>query len=203
MYPFNSEYAFLNIYQAPDKNLKLWYKIAEKRKIVGLIGSDAKSKLRVTGDRFLRFPTYKQLFLLSSNHIVLTSELTGQFQGDSIKVMDALKNGQLYFSLDFLGSPKGFNFFAKSKSGKISGMGSEITGNDHQICFQEPKVQLKKTWAWIYHNGNKVHRFKKSDCFSPEKKGNYNLVYYRKIQRPWPFKALTVPWIYSNFIYKK
>ena len=47
MYPFNSEYAFLNIYQAPDRNLRLWNKIAEKRKIVGLIGSDAKSKLKV------------------------------------------------------------------------------------------------------------------------------------------------------------
>ena len=203
MYPFNSEYAFLNIYQAPDKNLKLWYKIAEKRKIVGLIGSDAKSKLRVTGDTFLRFPTYKQLFLLSSNHVVLTSELTGQLQGDSVKVMDALKNGQLYFSLDFLGNPKGFNFFAKSKSGKILGMGSEIKGLNYEICFQEPEAQLKKTWAVIHHNGKKLHKFKKSGCFNADKEGNYNLIYYRKIQRPWPFKSLTVPWIYSNFIYKK
>ncbi len=203
MYPFNSEYAFLNIYQAPDKNLKLWNTIAENRKIVGLIGSDAKSKLKLFGDNFLRFPTYKQLFLLSSNHVVLNSELTGQLQGDSEKIMDAFKSGQLYFSLDFLGNPKGFNFFGKTKAGGTIVMGQDLNLKNSELCFTEPETLIPKTWAVLYHKGQKLKSFQKASCFKPKLSGRYNLIYYRKIQRPWPFKALTVPWIYSNFIYVK
>lgn len=201
MYPFNSEYAFLNIYQAPDNNLRLWNKIAENRKIVGLIGSDAKSKLKVLGDKFLRFPSYKQLFLLSSNHIVLDSELTGQLKGDSEKVFKAFTEGKLYFSLDFLGNPRGFNFYAKLDQKKRRGMGSEVPQKGTELCFSEPDLKLKKTWAVIYHKGKKLKRFDSAGCLKPSEKGQYNVVYYRKIQRPWPFKSTTVPWIYSNFIY--
>lgn len=204
MYPFNSEYAFLNIYQDPKKNLKLWYEISQNRKIIGLIGSDAKSKLKIFGDNFLRFPTYKQLFQLSSNHLILNSELTGQLQSDSQKVFEALSEGQFYFSLDFLGDPKGFNFYAKLKDGRTKLMGSEIQNSKSiEICFDKPDLNLTRSWALIYLNGKKIHSFSESSCFQTQEPGNYNLIYYRKIKRPWPFRSLTVPWIYSNFIYFK
>lgn len=201
MYPFNSEYAFLNIYQEPKTNLRMWYKIAEKRKIIGLIGSDAKSKLKLFGDNFLRFPTYKQLFQLSSNHLILNSELTGQLQSDSDKVFNALSKGQFYFSLDFLGDPKGFNFFSKNSDNKTQLMGSEIKDKKTEFCFSTPDNEVARSWAVVFHNGKKLNQYSKDTCFKPELPGNYNIVYYRKIRRPWPFRSLTVPWIYSNFIY--
>ncbi len=201
MYPFNSEYAFLNIYQAPKNNLKLWNEIARDREIIGLIGSDAKSKLKLFGKRFLRFPTYKQLFLLSSNHIILDSELTGQLTGDSLKVFSALSKGQFYFSLDFLGDPKGFNFFAKDSSKKRLPMGTTVQTNRLELCYRKPDSTPGRSWAKVYLNGKEFHKFKKNTCIATSEKGNYNLVYYRKIRRPWPFKSIRVPWIYSNFIY--
>lgn len=203
MYPFNPEYAFLNIYQIPKNNLKMWNNIVQNRKIIGLIGSDAKSKLKIFGNNYLRFPSYKQLFLLSSNHLVLNSELTGQLKEDSNKVFTALSLGQFYFSLDFLGDPKGFNFFAKSKKSQTFPMGSEIHDKDLELCYTKPYLELKDSWASIYLDGKLLVKSTDENCFKIDKPGNYNLVYYRKIYRPWPFNSVTVPWIYSNFIYYK
>lgn len=203
MYPFNTEYAFLNIYQAPKQNLSLWNEIALQRNIVGLIGSDAKSKLKIFGKRFLRFPSYKQLFLLSSNHIVLDSELTGQLNKDSNKIFNALKQGQFYFSLDFLGDPEGFNFYGQTNLNSNILMGSTFTGSKLTLCYKKPDTLIRNTWATVYFNGKKIHTYKNENCIQAKQKGQYSLVYYRKIERPWPFKSLTIPWIYSNFIYYK
>lgn len=211
MYPFNPEYAFFNIYQVPKRNLKMWNEIALERPIIGLIGSDAKSKLKIFRNKFLRFPSYKQLFQLSSNHIVLNSELTGQLKSDSKKVFSALTEGQFYFSLDFLGAPEGFNFFAKTKSELItpfvlpviSPMGSTIPLKNNELCFTKPDLELKNASASIFLNGKPIFKSNESSCFKIKEPGNYNLVYYLKVHRPWPFKSRTVPWIYSNFIYFK
>jgi hypothetical protein len=205
MYPFNPEYAFLNIYQPPQKTLKLWNALATERKIIGLIGSDAKSKLKVFNLGFLKFPSYKQLFQLSSNHLVLPSELTGQFKLDSKKVHEALNKGQFYFSLDFLGSPEGFNFIAKTKpeNTSVSYMGDSIGINQNHFCVYSPNSSQMKAWWVLYKNGKKIFSSKKDDCFVSKDPGSYNVIVYKKVKRPWPFKSLKVPWIYSNFIYKK
>jgi hypothetical protein len=204
-YPFNPEYAFFNIYQVPKKNLKLWNQIAKQRPIVGLIGSDAKSKLKIFRNTFARFPSYKQLFQLSSNHLILNSELTGQLKSDSKKIFTALTEGHFYFSLDFLGEPKGFNFFAKNKKGNVLPMGSTIPfkTNTTEICFTKPDSDLKNATAEIFHNGKLVFKSKESKCFKITERGNYNLLYNLKVKRLWPFKSRTIPWIYSNFIYVK
>ncbi len=202
MYPFNPEYAFLNIYKNPKLNLNLWNKISDSRPIIGLIGSDAKSKLKIFGDNYLRFPSYKQLFLLSSNHLLLNSELTGQLKADSEKVIYALSNGQFYFSLDFLGDTKGFNFTA-IKDKKSYPMGQSLNAKNISLCLKKPYHTLSHTWAILYHNGRQVFKTNKNECFRVKDKGSYNIIYYRKIDRPWPFKSLKVPWIYSNFIYLK
>lgn len=201
MYPFNPEYSFLNIYQVPKRNLALWYKIAKQRKVVGLIGSDAKSKFKFIGDSYLKFPSYKQLFLISSNHLVLKSELTGQFIKDSKKVLDAVIKGQLYFALDFLGDSEGFNFY--TKDGLL--MGDTVNSKNDELCYSWPNNLPKKTWTKIFLDGKSIYDSRKRDlsCIEMEFNGAYNAIVYRKIKRPWPFSSLTVPWIYSNFIYKK
>lgn len=202
MYPFNPEYAFLNIYRNPYQNLNLWYKINQNRKLIGLSGSDAKSKFKLLGNLFVRFPSYKQLFLLSSNHILLDSELTGQIKTDSQKVLKAISNGQFYFSLDFMGNPKGFNFYARKKNKEYQ-MGQTITKTNTELCFDSPKAKFKDSWAVLLKDGKKIFQSTKESCFAAKETGAYNLIYYRKIHRPWPFKSKRAPWIYSNFIYLK
>ncbi len=202
MYPFNPEYAFLNIYKNPYQNLNLWYRINKKRKLIGLSGSDAKSKFKLLGSLFVRFPSYKQLFLLSSNHILLTSELTGQIKSDTQKVLKAITDGQFYFSLDFMGNPKGFNFFAR-KTNKEYLMGETVSKSETELCFSSPNTKFANSWAVIMKDGKKVFQSQKDACFKPKEAGAYNLIYFRKISRPWPFKSKRAPWIYSNFIYLK
>lgn len=200
IYPFNADYAFLNLFQHPTANLKLWNKLNKTRPTVGLLGSDAKSKLRIYKHKYLRFPSYKKLFSLGSNHILIRTELTGNTQNDSKKVFDGLTSGSMYFSLDFVGDPIGFQFYAKNNS-HIYPMGSTLQANPNlEFCINFP-INNQKVSGTIYLDGQKYMTLKEAKCFKPTQTGSYNLIMTKRVKRPWPLKEFKIPWIISNFIY--
>lgn len=109
IYPFNSQLAFLRMYSEPRAELQLWDQLNKERKTIGFAGSEATAKTASVGGAFLKFPPYNVSFSLMTNHVLLTSELTGEPESDRRKLFDALNSGQFYMSLDILGNPKGFS----------------------------------------------------------------------------------------------
>lgn len=108
VYPFNSQLAFLRMYEEPREELRLWDKLNRTRKVIGFAGSEATSRTGSIGKFKMKFPSYAVLFNLVTNHILLRSELTGEPSSDRRKLFEALNAGQFYMSLDILGNPKGF-----------------------------------------------------------------------------------------------
>ncbi len=125
IYPFNDRLALLRLFQEPKAELQLWDHLNQKSRLVGVAGADAESRIRISNHHFLRFPSYITLFNLVRNHVLLTSELTGDFKGDSAKIMTALKAGNFYFSLDILADPRGFATWITRGQERLP-MGSEI-----------------------------------------------------------------------------
>ena len=197
-YPFNANYAFASLHQFPEKSLKLWTSMSSQRKLIGLLGSDAKSKLKIFKDTYIRFPGYKKLFQIGTNHLNLRSELVGESKADTKKVFNALSNGNFYFSLDLLGSPYGFAFFAKRKN-RLFLTGAILPSQETQLCIDLP-ISKKNITLTIFRNGQKLKTFKKSECLNSPESGLYNAIAFKKISRPWPFTTMNMPWIYSNFI---
>lgn len=202
IYPFNADYAFINLYQYPVSNLRLWNQLSKKNPTVGLLGTDAKSKLRIYSNKYLRFPSYKKLFSLGSNHILIRSELTGNTASDSVKVLEAIKNGSLYLSLDFVGDPLGFQFYAKAKEGQIYPMGSTIeAASGLELCVHSPHLS-EGVSGNVYLDGQLFVKLKnKTRCFKASQSGSYNVIMTKKVKRIWPLNELVIPWIISNFIY--
>lgn len=200
IYPFNANYAFINLYRQPTANLKLWNRLNKQRPTVGLLGTDAKSKLRIYRQTYLRFPSYKKLFSLGSNHVLIRSELTGNTMSDSKKILDGITSGSLYFSLDFVGDPIGFQFYAK-RNDQIFSMGSKVqTGGDLEICVDHPTNDTQASGV-VYLDGQKFLSLNDDKCFKTTQAGSYNVIMTKRIKRPWPLKSMRVPWILSNFIY--
>lgn len=125
VYPFNPQLALLRLYQDPKAELSLWDELSARQRTIGVAGSDASARTGSIGDFYLRFPAYQTSFRLLSNHILLRTELTGEFNGDRRKIFDAYSNGRFYMSLDVLGNPKGFVTFIQDDD-KIHEMGSRM-----------------------------------------------------------------------------
>ncbi len=204
VYPFHEQLALLRLFEAPDDELKLWDELNQTRPAIGIAGADADAKLIIGGaNSFLKFPTYETLFSLVRNHVLLRSELTGNAATDFEKLSGALRQGQLYMSLDILGNPKGFNAILKNKRGQVTMMGGKTEfeeGMTLEVALpQKPDVPFDTV---IYKNGERM-------MTSNSQVTNYFLNgpgVYRVMVRviptmPIPDGKKWIPWIYTNPFY--
>lgn len=108
VYPFSVRYSFIRLFSEPTEEVALWDRLAEKQKVLGFAGAEASARAIPFANTLLKFPSYQTSFGITSNHILVNSELTGSYQKDRQKVFSALKQGHFYISLDLLGDPTGF-----------------------------------------------------------------------------------------------
>lgn len=83
IYPFNPELALLRMFPFPKREFKLWDQLNAKKRTLGFAGTDAEAKLKFPKN--LEIPSYETLFNIIRTHVILSSELTGDFRRDSKK----------------------------------------------------------------------------------------------------------------------
>lgn len=202
--PFNEELALLRLFHAPDDEILLWDELAQKRRTIGLAGADAEARMVLGGRRsFLRYPTYETLFSLVRNHLLLRSELTGNWVNDVEKLATAMGQGHFYMSLDILGNPKGFNAVLKGKSGQIWPMGSEVKftpGMALEITLpQKPKVPFDVV---VYRDGQRMMTSNAQITqYILNSPGVYRVMVRVIPTLPLPDGKKWIPWIYTNPFY--
>ncbi len=199
--PFNEKLALLRLFKAPDEEIRLWDSLTTHRRLVGMAGADAEAKFIWGG--FFRYPTYETLFSVVRNHLLIKSELTGNAVSDVEKLAQALRQGQLYMSLDILGNPKGFNAVIKSVSGTVYPMGSKIKfdkGLSLEINLpQKPKVPFDTV---IYKNGERMMTSNSQTTqFFINGPGVYRVMVRVIPTLPLPDGKKWIPWIYTNPFY--
>lgn len=200
--PFNEKLALLRLFKAPDDEIRLWDSLNSERRVVGIAGADAEAKA-VLGSSLLRYPTYSTLFSVVRNHLLLRSELTGNSVGDVEKIGQAMRQGQLYMSLDMLGDPKGFNAVIKSTGGAVHPMGSKIKfekGLALEIALpQKPKVPFDTV---IYRDGERMMTSNSQTTqFFVNTPGTYRVMVRVIPTLPLPDGKKWIPWIYTNPFY--
>lgn len=201
-FPFNEKLALLRLFQTPEDELQLWGELNNKRRVVGLAGAHADSKM-VIGRALFRFPSYETLFSLVRNHLLLKSELTGNASGDVEKLATALREGQFYMSLDILGDPKGFNTLVHRPNGQTYPMGSLVPfeeGLELEVTLpQKPKVPVDTI---IYRNGERMLTSNsQSTRFYLNSPGVYRVMVRVIPTLPLPDGKKWIPWIFTNPFY--
>lgn len=111
IFPFNPDLAILRSFADFDTSFSDWDRRSAAQPTFGILGLDAGSPFPVFGFG-AALPSYDALFRAASTHILLRSELTGEFASDRRKVLRALYAGQSYFAIDSLGPTKGFAAWA-------------------------------------------------------------------------------------------
>jgi hypothetical protein len=199
LYSFNPDIAFLNIYSNPEDELNLWDQLNKKQKIIGFAGNDTTAKVPISGEKFIKFPSYETSFGLTSNHALLQTELTGDYKKDKDKVFSALRSGQFYMSLDFLGSPKGF-YAELQDNEKNYPMGSEIEiKKDLKLVVELPHGMNSPFQVNVKKDGeNYSTSTSLKTILNISAPGIYRVEVRVNPKLPIPRGNRWVPWIYTN-----
>lgn len=201
-YPFNSKLAFLRLFNEPKEELALWDKLSQERPIAGFSGADASAKAFPLTDYLIRFPSYQKSMEITSNHVIIESELIGNYSKDRQKIIRALKQRQFYVSLDLLGDPKGFSAFIKDRDSYFP-MGSTLK--------LKPNMQIQVKLPWEISDMFEIVLLKNGqrEATSNQTELNYEIKtpgVYRVIVRVAPFLSVLdgkrwITWIYTNNFY--
>lgn len=196
-YPFNSDLFFLNIYSDASVSRDLWDKWNLGQAVFGYLGSDVNSKLRL-GEKFIRFPSYKSIFKMAKNHIVVNEELTS-LQKDKL-IFKALAEGSSYFSIDIFGNPSGFIFYALTNSNKKLLMGSSVQKDKvKELAVNLPKTKVE-TKVLLFKDSKLLKKSDREFKLNNIQAGVYRVEVHLEKKSFLFSKKKWVPWVISNAI---
>lgn len=201
-YPFNPKLAFLRLFFEPTEELALFDQVSQKRRFVAVGGAEASARAIPAKNLLWRFPSYSRSFELISNHLLLRSELTGNSQGDKAKILQAIKAGQFYVSLDLLGDPRGFNATVED-NGKVWPLGSSIKHRPNLKLKVVLPVEPKDFYeVVVYQNGIRYATFNTPEFqMDVSKPGTYRVQVRLSPYLPLPDAKRWITWIYTNPFY--
>lgn len=202
IYPFNPRLAFLRLYTEPTDEISLFDKISQQRKIVAYAGTEASARAIPLANYLVRFPSYKRSFEFMSNHILTKSELTGSFNGDRVKVFNALKSGSFYMALDMLGDPKGFTATLEDDN-KTHLLGTETKFSKKMTIKVSLPGKPKEFFEIIlFRNGQSVSLSNEPEVSFPiTTPGTYRIQVRVSPMLPLPDARKWITWIYTNPFY--
>jgi len=195
-YPFNPGLFFLDIYSDQALSTEIWDDWGRAAKVLGFLGSDVTSKLRITKNYNLNFPSYKNIFLMAKNHVLLSEELIGF--GSHEKIYQALKSGQSYFSIDLLGDPSGFAFWGETLTRKKVLMGQSGPLSENVVLRGVVPLTKTNMKILLYRDGELIESFQKDFIYKVTLKGAYRIEVRVKPLYPVFRNQEWIPWIFSN-----
>ncbi len=132
MYPLNARYALLSILTPPRDTLERWDTLLQEREVPGIAGLDAHARVPIAGQTGFDFPSYRSLFTVMRNHVLLDRAPSGDVERDTAALLDALSRGRGYVGIDALAPASGFSFVVEQEGhqwtmGDIVPYGAGIT----------------------------------------------------------------------------
>lgn len=202
VYPFNPRYSFLRLFREPSEEIALWDQLSTNQNMLAFSGADASAKAVPWADYLLKFPSYQKSFEITSNHILLNSELTGSYTKDRLKIFNALKKGNFYLSLDLLGDPKGFVAYVEGKD-KVHMMGERFPFQKNLKIKARLPIEPKDFYEIVLvKNGERDYTVnQKTMEFVIPEPGVYRIIVRVSPLFPLPDAKKWVTWIYTNNFY--
>ena len=202
LYPINMEWSFTRLFASyTNPELALWEKENLKRPLVGFAGADADSNTRLPWGSW-QFPSYETYFSILRNHVLIESELTGDTESDSKKILGALEKGQFYISLDLIGNAEGFEAYVLAKDTTLYPIGSRVDLNKADKLIVDlgtkPEVEFR---VIIFKNGERIlssNSLKTEMIIHSE--GIYRAIVQVKLEFPFEGERW-VNWVVTNHFY--
>jgi hypothetical protein len=201
-YPFNPRFSFLRLFSEPNEEIALWDKLSAERPTWGFAGSEANARAIPLANYLVKFPSYQATFDVLSNHVLLSTELTGSYEKDKAKLLSAFKRGQFYAALDILGDPKGFNAVVYDRE-KVHPMGSLLKLARGMRIFARLPIEPKDFYEIVLFKNGDREMVSNSQELNYEVKtpGTYRILVRVSPTLPLPDAKKWISWIYTNPFY--
>ena len=201
-YPFRRPETLAALLDRPGATLARWDALTIERPTVGVAASDAHARIPLTsvGDPYdnrvsLHLPGYEQIFRtfsISTPGVMLTREP----KGDARAVLNAIRRGDLFSSIDALARPVVLSFSATGTDGSAQ-MGEDFVMKDPMTIVVESNAPESATVS-LLRDGRPV---KSAAGGRLETVTSDPGVYRVEIQWPGAPGQPPVPWVVSNPIY--
>ncbi|MBC7465486.1 MAG: hypothetical protein H7256_05790 [Bdellovibrio sp.] len=204
IYPFNPKLALIRLFLEPSEELNFFDQVSQHRNFVATAGAEASARAIPLADWLIKFPSYERSLSIVSNHLLLTSELSGNIHEDRDRILAALKAGQFYICFDALGDPKGFQtYLYDDVNEKRFSIGSTTKNNKNlKFYFKLPAEPNSFYEVVLFKNGQRVDTLNTfQGVFSPHGPGTYRIQVRISPRLPLPDAIKWLTWIYTNNFY--
>ena len=205
----------------PDPALNLWDELASQRPVVGLGAADAHARLAVLDDDegygrpgepvanpdpedggALHLPSYEAVFRVMSLQIELDQPLTGRAPADATMLLEQLRAGRVYTSIDAIAGPARFIWTGRTKAGQVVRMG-QWTAGDAPVALAARIAGPSNATFTLRRNGEPVVAGEPGPVLAYETPiASDEWVAYRvEVYLPGAPGTPPIPWIVGNPIY--
>jgi hypothetical protein len=201
-YPVRGAAALAALLDRPEDALVRWDRASASRAVVGLAGSDAHARigLRGEGDRFeprvaLHLPSYEQVFRTFSVSVTGVS-LTHDAAADGKAVVEAVRSGHLFSSIDGLAGPAIVSFSADA-GGKRAQMGDTLPEGAQATFHIESNAPANSTVFLLRDGAEAAKASGPRQAFTATEPGAYRIEVHLADAPGSP----PIPWVVTNPIY--
>lgn len=205
-YPVRPAETLATLLDRPDGVLAQWDRVLRTRHVIGIAGADAHARLGVRSasepydDRIVaRLPSYEASFRAFANHVILNRAFTGDASRDATELLDAIRWGRMFTSIEGLATLGGFDLKASGPGGfKVARVG-EYIDSPAGVEFTASIAAPEGTRLVLLRNGEPMYDVV-ADKLSTAV-GAEPAVYRVEAQLPAAMGAPSIPWLVTNPIY--
>ncbi len=200
-YPFSPASSVGTLLDRPDAVMRRWDALTARRRVVGLAGADAHARLDLRGDdrtraAVLDIPGYEAMFDTFS--ITATGvQFAKNAEADSAVLLDAIRRGHVYSTVDALATPGAVSFTA-NRGDTIWQAGDFVPPEGGDIELRVESNGPSGSRVVLFRNGEVAETAGRTirHVVPPDA-----AVYRVEIQLPDAPGTPPVPWVVTNPIY--
>jgi hypothetical protein len=203
-YPFRPTETLVGLLDRPSDTLEQWDRVAKTRRVIGLAGADAHARLGLRDstepyeDRTLaRLPSYETSFRAFSNQVILDQPFTGDADNDAAKLLDAIRNGRVFTSID--GAVSNGALEVKAVGGAAVARPGESIEATAPIRIEVALAAPPGTSIVVLRDGVPIHRGDTGNVAVDV--GGQPAAYRVEAHLPEHMRPANVPWLLTNPIY--
>jgi hypothetical protein len=203
MYPFRPAETLATLFDRPEPILQKWDELTAHRRVVGVAAADAHARIGLRSgepdDPLLgvHLPSYEALFR-SSSIVVSPVRLSGDAAADARAVVDAIRSGHVYSSIDALASPPAVAFTAAAGRHQFAA-GDIVPDAPREVELQIDSNAPDDARIVLLKDGRE-----ETSATGPQLRhvvSGERAVYRSEIHLPGGPGAPPVPWVVTNPIY--
>jgi len=201
-YPFNPRLALTRLYKEPSGEIAVFDQLSQLKKVNFFVGAEATARAIPFADWLVKFPSYEMSFNIASQHVFLTSELTGDIGNDAQKILTALKRGHSYVAFDALGDPAGFESYITENRKKFFTGDDIVFTKNLRLYYKLPAEPIPFYEVVLFKNGQRIDHLNTFEgLFAIDSPGVYRIQVRLSPTFPLPDATKWITWVYTNNFY--